>query len=125
MSRVVFRSSVLALLGLASPGVAHHPPRYERCQSLTFTGQVEQIAWANPHVRLFIQSVDGVSHELGWLNLQALQRAGIHRDTLRIGDHVLVTGGIRTKDAVELPILVSSISRPSDGWEWSRPLQGC
>jgi hypothetical protein len=127
MGREIFRCSVLALalLGIAGTAAAHHPPRFERCQSITFTGQIERIEWANPHVRLFIRSDDGMSHEMAWLNLQRLRLIGIQRDTLRTGDQVVVTGGIRTQDAAALPILLSTIRRPSDGWEWSQPVQGC
>jgi hypothetical protein len=127
VNSAVFRSSVLALalLGIAGAAAAHHPPRFERCQRLTFTGEVERIDWTNPHVQLFIQTADGVSHQLGWLDLQALHRAGIQEDTLHVGDHVVVEGGVRTKDVLNKPVLLSSIRRPSDGWEWSEPLQGC
>jgi Family of unknown function (DUF6152) len=126
MSRVVFRLSVvaLALLGIANAAVAHHPPRFERCQRFTFTGQLERIEWVSPHVQLFIRTDDGEIQQVGWLNLQGLARAGIEQDTLRIGDHLVVEGGTRT-DVVEKPILLSSIHRASDGWEWSQALQGC
>ena len=127
MSRVNFRSSILALalLGIASTAVAHHPPRFERCQRFTFTGQLERIEWTNPHVLLFIQADSGASHLVGWLNVQGLSRAGIHADTLRVGDHVVVSAGVRPDDIGHEPILLSSIRRSSDGWEWSQPLQGC
>ena len=115
----------LALLGLASLSAAHHPPRFERCQRFTFTGQLERIAWTNPHVMLSLRTDDGVTRQAGWLNVQRLRRAGIDVDTLRIGDRLVMEGGIRKKDAAEAPILLSSIRRLSDGWQWSQPLQGC
>jgi hypothetical protein len=115
----------LALLGIVNAAVAHHPPRFERCQRFTFAGQLERIEWVSPHVQLFIRTDDGEIRQVGWLNLQGLARAGIEQDTLRIGDRLVVEGGTRTKDVVEKPILLSSIRRPSDGWEWSQALQGC
>jgi hypothetical protein len=127
MKSAVSRSSivVLALVGMIGPAAAHHPPRFERCHRLTFTGEIERIEWANPHVKLLIRSANGMSYQFGWLDLPALHRAGIQRDTLHVGDHVVVEGGIRTKDVLKKPALLSSIRRPSDGWEWSQPLQGC
>ena len=113
------------LLGFASLSDAHHPPRFERCQRFTFTGQLERIEWSNPHVLLALQTDDGVSREIGWLNIQGLRRAGIGVDTLRIGDRLRIEGGIRKKDAGQEPILLSSILRLNDGWEWSQPLRGC
>lgn len=127
MKSAVFNSSVLvlALLGMTCSAAAHHLPRFERCQRLTFTGEIERIEWANPHVLLLIRSANGMSYQFGWLDLQALHRAGIQMDTLHVGDHVVVAGGIRAKDVLKKPVLLSRIRRPSDGWEWSEPLQGC
>lgn len=127
MSHSVWRSSALALtlLAVAGSAAAHHPPRYERCVAYTFEGDIERIDWSNPHVQLFIREADGTLHRLGWLDLQALRRAGIDRDTLAVGDRVIFTSGLRPDDVVERPELVSSLKRPSDGWAWSQPLQGC
>lgn len=115
----------LALIGVTGTAVAHHPPRYERCQLYTFTGQLERIDWGNPHVMLVIREDDGTDEQIGWLNVQALTRAGIGPDTLHVGDRLEVKGGVRTKDVDKEPILVSDIRRLSDNWEWSQPLQGC
>ena len=118
-------ASAVALFGLASSSAAHHPPRFEHCQRFTFTGQLERIEWTNPHVILSLRTDDGTRHEAGWLNVQGLRRSGIEVDTLRIGDRLIVQGGIRKKEADMKPILLSSIRRLSDGWEWSQPLHGC
>jgi hypothetical protein len=98
----------------------------ENCRSLTFTGQVQQIEWHNPHVELIIRTDGGESRRATWLNIQGLQRAGINRDTLRAGDQVTVTVGTRDNaDVVNTPMLLAAISRTSDGWEWSQVPQGC
>ena len=127
MNRAISRALVLllALPGLPGTAAAHHPPRYERCQLLTFTGRIERMDWQNPHVRVFIRSTDGVSYEADWLSLHSLHLAGIEVDTLHVGDDVVIEAGVRSKDVTEEPILLSRISRPADGWEWSQPLQGC
>jgi hypothetical protein len=127
MGQGVFKSSflALALVGIASSAAAHHPPRFERCQYLSFPGQIEQIEWGNPHVELVIKSEDGVSHRAAWLNLQILGRAGIIKETLHVGDQVVVSGGVRTDDVSERPMVLNGIRRTSDGWEWSQPPQGC
>ena len=128
MSRVVFRSSALIFgLCIASAATAHHPPKMDRCHSLTFTGQVERIEWHNPHVELIIGTDGEKSHRVTWLNIQGLKRAGINLDTLRVGDQVTVTVGTRD-DVVTTPttpMLLAAISRTSDGWEWSQVPQGC
>ncbi len=125
MSRAALRSSAL-ILGLCIVGAAaaHHPPKMERCYSLTFTGQLEQIEWHNPHVELIIRTDSGESRRVVWLNIQGLKRAGIDWDTLSTGDHVTVTVGTRD-DVVKRPMLLAAITRTSDAWEWSQVPQGC
>ena len=120
-------SSFLALaLGtsFATAADAHHPPQMEHCFSFTFTGEIERVEWRNPHVALFIQTEDGASHELTWLNPQQLGWAGIERDTIRPGEHVTVTVGTR-EDSLAQPMLLAAITKTSDGWEWSQTPQGC
>jgi hypothetical protein len=124
MSRAI-AASILALIivGVASPAAAHHPPRFERCKSVAITGQIESVSWANPHVVLSIRSDDGTVYQAQWLNVQQLGRSGIQSDTLSVGDQVVITAG--TRDGDPLPLLMSAIRRPSDGWQWSQDPQGC
>lgn len=125
MSRRIFMSLGLAFgLLIAGAAGAHHPPGMEGCKSITLTGQVERIEWHNPHVELTIRTDDGMSHHLTWLNVNQLGWAGIHKDTLRVGDQVVVTAGTR-EEIVDRPLLLSEIHRASDGWEWSQVPQGC
>lgn len=125
MNRVVSRSSALIVaLCIGGAAAAHHPPLMERCHSLTVTGRIAGIEWHNPHVELMVATDSGESYEMIWLGLQALSRAGIDRNTLRVGDRVTVTVGTRD-DVVERPMLLAAITRTSDGWEWSQVPQGC
>jgi hypothetical protein len=125
MMRTSMAASILAcaLLGIAGSAAAHHPPRFERCKVLTVTGQIESVNWANPHVELTVKAESGTSYRVVWLSLQQLGRAGIQRDTLQVGDEVVITAG--TRDGASAPILLSEIHRPSDGWTWSQPPEGC
>jgi Family of unknown function (DUF6152) len=127
MIRMSFRRllMVMPLIGIAYTANAHHPPRFERCQMFSYAGQIEEIDWTNPHVQLILRTDDGERQEIGWLGVRGLHRAGIDVDTLHVGDHVVVEGALRPKDALDEPLLPSSIHRTSDGWEWSQPLQGC
>lgn len=126
MSRKVFGCLVLTLaLGIGGGAAAHHPPKMERCASFSFTGEIEQIEWRMPHVELVVRADDGTSRRVSWLTMQQLGLAEIHRDTLRIGDEVAITAGIRMDDVVERPMLLSYIHRISDDWGWSQVPQGC
>jgi hypothetical protein len=92
---------------------------------LTVTGEVERVEWANPHVRISIRSDGGMTYDVVWLNQQLLSLAGIQRGTLNVGDRVVITAGRRAEDGTRVPMLLSEIRRPADGWQWSQPPQGC
>ncbi|HSG64110.1 MAG TPA: DUF6152 family protein [Gammaproteobacteria bacterium] len=125
MSRGTVRSLALILgLGIAGMAAAHHPPLMERCESFTFTGEIERIDWSNPHVELYIRADDGMTYRTTWLNMHQLGQAGIDRNTLRVGDALIITVGTRD-DVVEKPMLLSAITRTGDGWAWSQVPQGC
>jgi hypothetical protein len=123
MKSMAVRSSLLALW-IATGAAAHHPPFMERCHSFTFTGEIARIEWRNPHVELSVRTEGGETHQVTWLDLQGLSRAGIDRDTLRPGDRVTVTAGTRD-EVTKRPMLLAAITRARDGWEWSQVPQGC
>lgn len=113
------------VLSLAVVADAHHPPKMERCASFSFTGEIERIEWRMPHVELFVRAEDGSGYQVSWLSINQLELAGIDRDTLRIGDQVAITAGVRVDEVVARPLLLSYIHRNSDDWGWSQLPQGC
>lgn len=124
------RGSVSALviafaLGLTNQAAAHHPPKMERCESVTFSGEIERIEWRRPHVELFVRTDEGETFQLTWLAINQLALEGIEDDTLRIGDRVEIMAGVRPNDVVDRPLLLSYIHRNSDDWGWSQLPQGC
>jgi hypothetical protein len=127
LNRRFFGSSIsaLALLGLASSAGAHHPPRFDRCQLYTIEGDVQRIEWGNPHVKLSVKAADGMTYDLVWRSIQQLSLAGVQKEAVKVGDHVVATGSKRSDDAAHVSILLSEIHKASDGLEWSQPAQGC
>jgi hypothetical protein len=128
MNRVLFNRLVCIFafaLGFVTLSAAHHPPRMERCASVSFAGNIEKIEWRPPHVQLVIQTDEGMSRRVSWLAINQLSLADIDRDTLHVGDHVSITAGIRLDDVVDRPLLLSYIHRDSDGWGWSQVPLGC
>jgi hypothetical protein len=126
MRREVSRFLALALtLGIANLAAAHHPPKMERCQSVTFSGRIERIEWRRPHVELFVRTDQGATHHLSWLAINQLGLVGIDENTLRIGDEVEIVAGVRPNEVAERPMLLSYIHRDSDGWGWAQTPQGC
>jgi uncharacterized protein DUF6152 len=115
----------LVLLGVASSAAAHHRPRFDRCQLVTVTGQIERVDWVNPHVRVAVKGDDGMIYDLMWLNLQQLRLAGVQQDALKVGDAVVIKGSTQSEDATHMAMLLTEIHSPRSGLEWSHPPQGC
>lgn len=85
------------LLAVVAPTFAHHAlaAKYDTRQSILLKGTVTKIAWDNPHVRLFLETMDPGKpdqvweFEMGSPNLLMIN--GWKLDTFRRGDHVMVT----------------------------------
>jgi hypothetical protein len=125
--RAVATLSFVILAGaLSSPAGAHHSyAQFDRCHPFTVDGRIERVTWENPHVEIALRSDDGMMYRVVWLNLQQLKRDGVARDELKVGDRVQVSGAKQPEDKLRVISLVTAIQRPSDGWQWSRPPQGC
>jgi uncharacterized protein DUF6152 len=127
VSRGFFGSSIsaLALLSLASSAAAHHPPRFDHCKLYTIEGDVQSVEWRNPHVKLSIKTADGASYDLNWRSIQQLSLAGVQKDAVKVGDHLVVTGSKQSEDADRVSLLLSELHKAGDGVQWSQPPQGC
>jgi hypothetical protein len=82
----------------AGPALGHHSlnQQFDLMRSITLRGIVTRVDWANPHVRLYLDTNEpgssDVSHwelEMSSPNLLLLQ--GIKIDNLRRGDRITVT----------------------------------
>lgn len=119
---------VLALVafGVSITAAAHHSyARFDRCHLFTLAGEIERVTWHNPHVELAVRGSAGMAYTIVWLNLQQLKRDGVEPGALRVGDRIEITGAKQPEDNLRVITLVTAIWRPSDGWRWSRPPQGC
>ena len=87
-----------AILTGARPTLAHHAlaAEYDLNRSITVTGTVTKVDWANPHVRLYLNtSSSGATEIMHWELVMAspnlLYLHGLTIDSLRIGDQVTVS----------------------------------
>ena len=93
--------TLLAVVGAAlaaAPVMAHHSfaAEYDSKKPVKLTGTITKIDWMNPHVYFFMDvedeggKVTSWGFEMGPPNL--LQRAGWTKNTMKIGDVVVVDG---------------------------------
>jgi hypothetical protein len=117
--------SILAVLAVCggTTAVAHHSfaATYLEDQSVTIEGQLVQFLLRNPHsfVHVMVKEKDGstVRYVVEWGSTAQLGGQGVTRDTLKIGDVVVVTGN-PGRNAEDHRIRLLQFRRPRDGWSW-------
>ena len=124
------KRTVLTLLGVAilltlggSRALAHHAASatYVHGKSVTVEGTLKEFLWRNPHSFMKVEAPDDKGEMQLWLIEGAaptqLAEGGVTKNSLRPGDHVIVTG-IPGRVADDHRMLLEKIERPSDGFKW-------
>src|SRR6185436_2437249 len=98
---------------------AHHSfaSFYNEDQSVSIEGTIVELAYRNPHawVHVDARDTDGRVQRIGaeWANPGRLAQQGILHDTLKPGDHVIVTGS-PSRNPSELKMHLKGIVRVAD-----------
>ena len=94
---------------------------YKEGESQKIEGNVVQFLFRNPHSFLHVDAPDekGVMQTwaIEWGAGGQLGRQGVTRDSLKPGDHIIVTGQ-PGRNPEDHRLRLSSVSRPADGWKW-------
>jgi hypothetical protein len=86
------------VLMAAGPMLAHHSfsAEYDSAKRVTLKGIVSKVDWMNPHVYFYIDVKDDSGAITNWaLEMgppNGLQRSGWTRNTIKVGDEVIVDG---------------------------------
>ena len=115
----------LALAAATSESAdAHHSlvASYRLDMTVVIEGTLAQFLFRNPHSFVQIKVADQAGRieirTVEWGSGGQLSRAGVSRDTLKPGDHVIVTGN-PSRNPAEHMLRMVSILRPLDGWRWN------
>jgi len=98
MRAAAFGILVAGVLLTAATASAHHSfaAEYDSAKKVTIKGIVTKIDWMNPHVYFYIDVQDESGNINNWaLEMgppNGLQRSGWTRNTMKIGDEVIVEG---------------------------------
>ena len=83
---------------LAGPVLAHHSfsTEYDGTKKVKLTGVVTNVAWTNPHMRVYIDVTDATGKVTNW-NLEltspnSVRRQGWGKNDLKAGDKVIFEG---------------------------------
>jgi Family of unknown function (DUF6152) len=100
VSRLIPSMLAALLVVAAAPSEAHHSfaAEYDSTKPVTVTGVVTRIEWTNPHAYIYVDvtekdgKVTNWGFEMGPPHM--LQRAGWKKNSLSIGEQVVVEGWI-------------------------------
>lgn len=96
-------SAAVLLLAIGAPLAAHHSfsAEYDESKPVSVTGVVKKVEWQNPHIWFYVDVKDQSGKVTTWGFSGGppgmLQRRGITREVLKVGDVIKVTG-FRAKD---------------------------
>lgn len=124
------RRSLAALLVAASTLIgaaahAHHSigSTYLEDQTVTIEGQLVQLMFRNPHsfVHIVVREKDGtnVRYAVEWGGADRLGVNGVARDTLKIGDRLIISGN-PARNKRDHRVRMLTLERPKDGFGWGR-----
>ena len=104
---------------------AHHSfaATYFEDRMVTIEGDLAQFQFRNPHswVHVNVKEKDGtvVRYAVEWGGTGQLGNTGITRDTLKIGDHVIISGN-PARNPKQHQVRMLSLHRTKDGFGWGK-----
>lgn len=116
--------SIAGALVLAATAYAHHsfPATYQTNKTVTIQGKVAQLLFRNPHSFLQVDAPDASGQvkrwSLEWGGARQLTDQGVVKDTLKVGDSLIITANPARSTADSTRALLKTIHRPFDGWSW-------
>ncbi len=108
------------ILAGGSAGAHHSYARFLTDQTVSIEGDVESVSYVNPHVILRVRARDSFTYTAEWRSANQLARSGMTSSTLKVGDHVIVSGSPGRDATDHVMSLLKEVRRPADGWSWSR-----
>ena len=124
MKRAYLLAFVCGALTLGVSASAHHSfaATYLINDEQTVEGTLVAFLYRNPHAFLHLnvtdEQGDTVRWAVEWGGATTLTGENVTRDTLKPGDHVVITGN-PGRDPQDHRLRLQSIERTSDGWSWS------
>ena len=115
---------VLAAL-VGQRAFAHHSfaATYLEDQTSTIEGDLVQFLFRNPHsfVHVMVKEKDGtmIRYAVEWGGAGQLGGQGVTRETLKPGDHVIISGS-PGRNPADHRVRMVSLRRPKDGFGWGQ-----
>jgi hypothetical protein len=121
--RVVIILAIGACLLAARVG-AHHSfaATYFEDKTQKIEGDIVQFMFRNPHSFVHVEAPDENGQmqrwAVEWAATAQLKESGVDYESLKPGDHVIVTGN-PGRNPADHRLRMQTVERPTDGWKWS------
>jgi hypothetical protein len=96
---------------------------YEVSKQTKVEGQIVSFVYRNPHSFVHVEAPDAQGAmqrwAVEWSGTSQLANAGVQRDTLKVGDKVVIVAR-PSRVPNEYRLLMVNLTRPSDGFTWGR-----
>lgn len=123
----LFAVSLLLALGV-TPVPAHHSfagTYLEDAEPMKIEGKLVAFLVRNPHSFVHVEDAtqkdpktgEPIRWSIEWGAAGQLAQQGVRNGTLKVGDHVIVTGS-PGRNPEDHRLRMRTIDRPSDGWHW-------
>ena len=112
---------IAATLFAATAAYAHHSygATYDTSKEVQLKGKLAQFVFRNPHSFVHVQAPDekGVQQRwaVEWAGTSQLANTGVTRESLKVGDQVVITAR-PSRVTGEYRVLMVRLIRPSDGF---------
>src|ERR671933_2208113 len=122
MRRIIVLAIGVALLA-GTAAYAHHSygATYDVSKEVKLQGKLVQFVFRNPHAFVHVEAPDqnGVMQRwaVEWSGTTQLGAAGVNRDSLRVGDEIIIVGR-PSRVPGEYRALMVTLKRPLDGFTW-------
>jgi uncharacterized protein DUF6152 len=118
MKHVVIAMAVAAGVSSASLSAHHSYSAYDTDRLVEVQGVLEEFDWRSPHSLIKVTDEEGRLYIFEWQATGSLQRRGIHADTLKKGDRLVIAGNPHRNFEDNRILNFKSMRRLADGWKW-------
>lgn len=105
--------SFASFAGTLAHGHHAYAANYDPDLTGTIEGVVIEVFWANPHVRYFLEVVNENGETELWdvesANIGMMTTAGWTHETIEVGDHIRVSGGLGRNGMRRLALKLESL----------------
>ena len=114
---------IAATLLISTAAYAHHSyaATYDTTKEVKIEGTLVQFELRNPHAFVTVKAKDkeGVMQRwsVEWAGVSQLDNAGIKKESLKVGDDIMITGN-PSRVPGEYRLLMVNLKRPLDGFSW-------